>query len=121
MMIHLNKLISRFVKDYRTKIRPDLEQNKTDLLMREHCFAGRIAWGFDKEHSFFDYIDLKGASPDVGGRYLVSIFVLLGLYEDLKNSEELDKAFLLELDRNISEIEFLLSDDPYYKEIVGLN
>jgi len=122
--MHIHTLIGKFVRCYRKQIEPFLKTGGRDALVEErirtHCSAGRRATSFYDSSNDLKYLDFLGSNPAAGGTYIIAISILGGLYEDLKQGKSLDNTSFLELQRAVSEIEFLLSDDDNYKQIRGL-
>jgi len=122
--MHLHTLISKFVRCYRDEIEPFLKtggrNSLVEVRIRNHCLAGKIATGMqENNYHILEYLDFRGISPDAGGTYMNAIIILGGLHEDLKQGRSLDNTSFLELQRAVSEIEFLLSNDPHYKQVIG--
>jgi len=122
--IHLHTVISKFIRSYREKIEPFLKSGKRDFYIE-----GEIKRHYDRAlltatalnyKGCLEYIELIGVNPDAIAFYLFASLELRGLHEDLQNNKSLDQTSFLELQRRVSEIEFLLSDDIYYKQIMGV-
>ena len=118
-MKQIHQIIGNFVREYREEMEQDLQQRRATVTMRKHDVAGAIVAGRHYEHRAGDYVEFIDSNPAAGGRYIDAVMILGSLWEDIRNRKPLDKTSFLELQRDVAEIEFLLSDDLLYQKARG--